>query len=201
MDDVSVAPRGYGLVTGVGSSNLCCRSRSVSVCLSRSVGLSVCLSRSGRTHGRTHARCQWFVSVCLSRFVCLGLSVWVCLSRSVCLSVSVCLSRSVCLSQSVCLGMSVSVCLFRAGHTDEHTHDVNSAVSPRAAKPASRTFTSEAISSKYITIGPKQFVFSQSEHSATRACDVQSWETKGCEAEADTAVQSWETNADAGRHM
>ena len=30
---VSSTPRGYGLVTGVGSSNLCCRSRPVSVCL------------------------------------------------------------------------------------------------------------------------------------------------------------------------
>ena len=171
------------------------------VCLGLSGCRSACLGRAGHTDEHTQDVNG------LSRFVCLGLFVSVCLSGSVCLglsvclSVSVCLSRSVCLSQSVCLGMSVSVCLFRAGHTDEHTHDVNSAVSPRAAKPASRTFTSEAISSKYITIGPKQFVFSQSEHSATRACDVQSWETKGCEAEADTAVQSWETNADAGRHM
>ena len=36
--------------------------------------------------------------------------------------------------------------------------------------------------------------FSKSEHSATRACDVQSSETKDCKAEAATAVQSWETN-------
>ena len=28
----------------------------------------------------------------------------------------------------------------------------------------------------------------------TRACDVQSWETKDCKAEAPTAAQSWETN-------
>ena len=52
--------------------------------------------------------------------------VCVCLSRR---SVSVCLSRSVCL----CLGLSVSVCksvcLGRAGHTDEHSYDVNNAVS------------------------------------------------------------------------
>ena len=31
---------------------------------------------------------------------------------------------------SVCLSRSVSPCLGRAGHTDEHTHDVNSAISP-----------------------------------------------------------------------
>ena len=37
-------------------------------------------------------------------------------------------------------------------------------------------------------------MFFESEHSATRACDVQSWETKDCKAEAATAVQSWETN-------
>ena len=32
----------------------------------------------------------------------------------------------------VCLSLSVSlsVCLSRAGHTDEHTHDVNDALSP-----------------------------------------------------------------------
>ena len=51
------------MVTGVGSSNLCCRSRSVSLCLSRSVclslsryvciGLSVCLFLSGRTRANT----------------------------------------------------------------------------------------------------------------------------------------------------
>ena len=44
-------------------------------------------------------------------------------------------------------------------------------------------------------------VFSKSEHSATRACDVQSWETKDCKAEAATAVQSWETDVDTGRQV
>ena len=140
----SSTPRGYRLVTGVGSSNLCCGSRSVSVCLSR----SVCLGMS--------------VSVCLSRYVCLGMSVSVCLSvclpawlagcLSVCLPaclpgwlavcLSVCLSRSVCLSQSVCL--SVSVCLYRSSvslsvsfgqdtrtNTPTPTHDVSNGVSPR----------------------------------------------------------------------
>ena len=53
----------------------------------------------------------------------------------------------------------------------------------------------------YTTVDPKQFVFFESEHSATRACDVQSWETKDCKAEAATAVQSWETNVDTGRQM
>ena len=93
----------------------------------------------------------------------------------------------------------------------------------------------------YTTVDPKQFAFSKSEHSATRACNVQSWETKDCKAplhstplpspplhttphhstplhptplhstwetnvkdckaEADTAVQSWETNVDTGRQM
>ena len=48
----------------------------------------------------------------------------------------------------------------------------------------------------YTTVDPKQFVFFESEHSATRACDVQRWETKDCKAEAATAVQSWETNVD-----
>ena len=43
----------------------------------------------------------------------------------------------------------------------------------------------------YTTVDPKQFVFSKIE---TRACDVQSWETKDCKAEAATAAQSWETN-------
>ena len=38
----------------------------------------------------------------------------------------------------------------------------------------------------YTTVDPKQFVFFESEHSA--ACDVQSWETKDCKAEAATAV-------------
>ena len=112
-----------------------CLGLSISVCLALSV--SVCLSRS--------------VYLGLSCFVCLGLSVSVsvCLSRSrsVCLflfclsrSVSVCRSRSVCLglSVSVCLSVlvrlsrSVSLCLGRAGRTDEHINDVNNAVS-RAA--------------------------------------------------------------------
>ena len=44
------------------------------------------------------------------------------LSRSVCLGLG--LSVSVCQSVS----RSVSLCLGRAGHMDEHTHDVNSAV-------------------------------------------------------------------------
>ena len=43
----------------------------------------------------------------------------------------------------------------------------------------------------YTTVDPKQFVFFNIE---TRACDVQSWETKDCKAEAATAAQSWETN-------
>ena len=43
----------------------------------------------------------------------------------------------------------------------------------------------------YTTVDPKQFVFFKIE---TRACDVQSWETKDCKAEAATAAQSWETN-------
>ena len=51
----------------------------------------------------------------------------------------------------------------------------------------------------YTTVDPKQLVFFESEHSA--ACDVQSWETKDCKAEAATAVQSWETNVDTGRQM
>ena len=34
---------------------------------------------------------------------------------------------SVCLPVSVRLSRSVSLCLGRAGHTDEHTHDVNNA--------------------------------------------------------------------------
>ena len=45
----------------------------------------------------------------------------------------------------------------------------------------------------YTTVVPKQF-----EHSATRACDVQSWETKYCKScmyrIAGRADQSWETN-------
>ena len=52
-----------------------------------------------------------------------------------------------------------------------------------------------------MPLDPKQFVFSKSEHSATRACDVQSWERKDCKAEAATAVQSWETNVDTGRQI
>ena len=36
----------------------------------------------------------------------------------------------------------------------------------------------------YTTVDPKQI--------ETRACDVQSWETEDCKAEA--AAQSWETN-------
>ena len=43
----------------------------------------------------------------------------------------------------------------------------------------------------YTTVDPKQFVFCNIE---TRACNVQSWETKDCKAEAATAAQSWETN-------
>ena len=43
----------------------------------------------------------------------------------------------------------------------------------------------------YTTVDPKQFVFFKIE---TRACDVQSWETKDSKAEAATAAQSWETN-------
>ena len=63
MDNVSLAPHeDTGLVTGVGSSNLCCRSRyvsvclsqSVSVCLSRSVSLSVSFGQNTRSHERTH---------------------------------------------------------------------------------------------------------------------------------------------------
>ena len=40
---------------------------------------------------------------------------------------SVCLSRSACIGVfvSVCPSRSVSLCLGRAGHTDEHTHDAN----------------------------------------------------------------------------
>ena len=44
------------------------------------------------------------------------------------------------------------------------------------------------------TVDPRQFVIFKSEHSATRVCDVQSWETKDCKAEADTAAQSWGTH-------
>ena len=43
----------------------------------------------------------------------------------------------------------------------------------------------------YTTVDPKLFVFFKTE---TRACDVQSWETKDCKAEAATAARSWETN-------
>ena len=43
----------------------------------------------------------------------------------------------------------------------------------------------------YTTVDPKQFVFFKIE---TRACGVQSWETKDCKAEVATAAQSWETN-------
>ena len=43
----------------------------------------------------------------------------------------------------------------------------------------------------YTTVDPKQFVFSKVE---TRACDIQSWETQDCKAEAATAAQSWERN-------
>ena len=45
----------------------------------------------------------------------------------------------------------------------------------------------------YTTVDPKQFVFFNIE---TRACDVQSWETKDCKAEAATATQSWETSVE-----
>ena len=45
----------------------------------------------------------------------------------------------------------------------------------------------------YTTVDPKQFVFFKVGTLCTRACDVQSWETKDCKAEAATAVQSWET--------
>ena len=43
----------------------------------------------------------------------------------------------------------------------------------------------------YTTVNAKQFVFCNIK---TRACDVQSWETKDCKAEAATAAQSWETS-------
>ena len=47
-------------------------------------------------------------------------------------------------------------------------------------------------------------VFSKPEHSATRACDVQSWETKGCKAEAHSSPETCrhrETNVkDCKRH-
>ena len=76
---ISSTPRGYGLVIGVGSSNLCCRSRSVSVCQS--------------VYTRTKTRMIHDVNS-LSRSVCLGLSVSVGLSRYVCIGLSVCLSRS-----------------------------------------------------------------------------------------------------------
>ena len=45
----------------------------------------------------------------------------------------------------------------------------------------------------YTTVDPKQFVFFNIE---TRACDVQSWETKDWKAEAATATQSWETSVE-----
>ena len=50
-------------------------------------------------------------------------------------------------------------------------------------------------------IDPKQFVSFEIGTLCNRACDVQSWETKDCKAEAATAVQSWETNVDTGRQM
>ena len=48
----------------------------------------------------------------------------------------------------------------------------------------------------YTTVDSKQFVFLTSEHSATRVCD-QSWETKECKAEAEIAVESWETHVNS----
>ena len=45
------------------------------------------------------------------------------------------------------------------------------------------------------TVDPQQVLFFE----IGTACNVQSWETKDCKAEA--AVQSWETNLNAGRQM
>ena len=41
---------------------------------------------------------------------------------------------------------------------------------------------------------PQTVCVFKSEHSATRVCDVQSWETKECKAEAELAVESEETH-------
>ena len=89
--------------------------------------------------------------------------------RGFCLgaSVSVCLFRSVCLSQSVYLGLSrsVSLCLGRAGHTDKHTHDVNSAVSRVAhASAMSKTSFSMAGITSIANIWSKTISICKTQH-------------------------------------